>query len=101
MVEKEREEVSYLQWPGSPGPGFTYTYPTYTYPRTTRTVTVEKFYDAEGRLVKEITTTVDTPVAEPRVYTTNVINSGSNLSTAVSDSTSVVEPGSGKHRKKK
>jgi len=99
--------VSHLQMPGGStnpwyNPGFTYTYPTYTYPRTTRTVTVEKFYDAEGRLVKEITTTVDTPV-EAKVYTTNVINStsGSNLSTAVSDSTSVVEPGSGKHRKKK
>lgn len=107
MVEKEREKVtdvnnSYIYTPGFP------TYPNYqTYwygPRVTKTVVVEKFYDAEGRLVREVTTTTESPYGTTYGTTAGAINvqgGNSNIITyETNDSTTVAEPKVGKHRKK-
>lgn len=91
---------SYIYTPGFP------TYPNYqTYwygPRTTKTVTVEKFYDEKGRLIREVTTTVETPYyqyAQGGYINTHQTNTNT-ATIKITDSTSVVESKSGKHRKK-
>lgn len=104
MVEKEREKVtdvnnSYITYPSYPT-HYYYQWPT----RTTKTVVVEKFYDAEGRLVKEVTTTTESPYGVTYGTTAGAINvqgGNSNIITYETNGpTTVAEPKVGKHRKK-
>lgn len=78
---------SYIVYPSYPT-HYYYQWPT----RTTKTVVVEKFYDADGRLIKEITTTTETP--HYTTYTGGTINAPGSNSNVVNmpSETSIKKP---------